>query len=158
MTDADPGTILPHSGAAIAVISTSAGEMTAELVEGGLFDGGRCMPGQPIARNLKLSYGGAWAKAFGQLLNFNCALILYPILRYILRACNNYRTGSGKQGISKTVPLRRNIDFHKLIAVVVGLCTFGHVMAHFLNYGKSPDATSVRFHWHSDDGCVDHFP
>ena len=69
---------------------------------------------QPLARNLGLSYGGAWAKGFGQMLNFNCALILYPVLRYILRKINNCgnQAGSGG-GLSAWLPLHRNIDFHK---------------------------------------------
>jgi NADPH oxidase len=102
---------------------------------------------QPLARNLGLSYGGAWAKAFGQMLNFNCALVLYPILRYLLRKINNFGSNDSQGGISSWIPLHRNIDFHKLIAAVIGLCTIGHVVAHYLNYGKSPDATIVRFSW-----------
>jgi hypothetical protein len=103
---------------------------------------------QPLARNLGLSYGGAWAKGFGQMLNFNCALILYPVLRYILRKINNCgnQAGSGG-GLSAWLPLHRNIDFHKLIACVIGVCSGGHIVAHFLNYGKSPDATITRFSW-----------
>ena len=109
--------------------------------------GGTCS--QPLARNLGLSYGGAWAKAFGQMLNFNCALVLYPVLRYILRRCQNYSSQQAKGGIASWIPFHLNIDFHKFIAVVIGLCTAGHILAHFLNYGKSPDATVARFHWHS---------
>jgi NAD(P)H-flavin reductase len=105
--------------------------------------------GTPLARNLGLSYGGAWAKAFGQCLNFNCALVLYPILRYILRKCNNYDSKSVNGGLSSWIPLHRNIDFHKLIAFAIAVCTAGHIVAHFLNYGRAPDATIARFHWHS---------
>ena len=105
---------------------------------------------QPLARNLHLSYGGAWAKAFGQVLNFNCALVLYPILRKLLQLCNNYgsRTGNTRSNsLSAYVPWHRNIDAHKLIAVVISICTAGHVLAHFINYAKAPDATVARFHW-----------
>ena len=105
---------------------------------------------QPLARNLHLSLGGAWAKSFGQVLNFNCALVLFPILRYMLRVCNNYgsRTGTTRRnGLSAWIPFERNIDFHKLIALVICVCTVGHVLAHFINYTKAPDATVARFHW-----------
>jgi hypothetical protein len=112
---------------------------------------------QPLARNLGLSYGGAWAKGFGQMLNFNCALILYPVLRYILRKINNCgnQAGSGG-GLSAWLPLHRNIDFHKLIACVIGVCSGGHIVAHFLNYGKSTDAHidhvfhADHFQWGAD--------
>ena len=110
-----------------------------------LLDAGACT--LPLARNLGLSYGGAWAKAFGQMLNFNCALVLYPILRYLLRKCNNFGSKQSQGGLSSWLPLHRNIDFHKLIGFVIGLCSAGHVIAHFINYGKSPDATVARFSW-----------
>ena len=106
--------------------------------------------GSPLARHLGLSYGGAWAKAFGQCLNFNCGLILIPILRYLLRKVNNIGNQSGKKGgLSAWVPFHLNIDFHKLIAFVIAICTAGHVVAHFLNYSHAPDATVTRFHWHA---------
>ena len=73
-----------------------------------------------------------WAKAFGQLLNFNCALLLVPVCRVVLRALNSVDT------IGKMVPLRKNIIFHKTVACVVLFCTVGHVLAHFVNYATCP--------------------
>ncbi len=36
-----------------------------------------------------------------------------------------------------------------LFSFLPSASTTGHVLAHFLNFGKAPDATIARFHWHS---------
>ena len=41
--------------------------------------------------------------------------------------------------ISKVIPLMKNIEFHKLIAKVTGICATGHVIAHFMNFASRPN-------------------
>lgn len=72
-------------------------------------------------------------------LNFNCSLILYPILRGVLRFLNNYEL-SPTTGISTYVPIRKNISFHKAIAAVMWTAAIGHTIAHFCNYANTPQA------------------
>ena len=91
-----------------------------------------------------------WAKAFGQLLNFNCALILYPVIRSVLRRINDQNMSKDKSysgSVSRFIPLHKNIAFHKLVGWTVTVCTIGHILAHSVNYYKAPDATSAIFPW-----------
>ena len=41
--------------------------------------------------------------------------------------------------ISKWVPLMKNIEFHKLIAKVIGVSAIAHIIAHFMNYTDRPN-------------------
>ncbi len=80
-----------------------------------------------------LSVWGPWAKGFGNVLDFNCSIILVPVLRTILRALYNIST-SGEtcsalmvRYLLMLVPVDKNLAFHKLIAKVIG--TY-HVLPH----------------------------
>lgn len=93
-----------------------------------------------------LSSSAPIAKAFGQLLNFNCSLLLFPVLRLLLRKLNNIRFGYGlTQSVAKYVPLRKNIVFHKLIALVILGATFFHIIFHLVNFSRRPEATRKMF-------------
>eukprot|EP00948_MAST-09A_sp_MAST-9A-sp1_P004121 g4121.t1 len=80
-----------------------------------------------------------FAKGFGQLLNFNCSLILYPVLRGIIRYLNLFDTPS------KALPLQKHIDFHKLIGSTIYFAAIMHTLAHFLNYALTPEQVSNTF-------------
>lgn len=58
------------------------------------------------------TYYVPWAKAFGQLLNFNCAFLLMPILRKLLQYLNSFKCGP-TTSLASYVPLRKNVIFHK---------------------------------------------
>lgn len=93
-----------------------------------------------------LSKWAPWAKVCGGLLNLNCALLLLPVLRGLIKLLNNIRCGSGDAAALATyVPLRKNILLHKLIARWVFVLAVGHVAAHFVNYSMAAQATLEIF-------------
>lgn len=67
------------------------------------------------------------ARGFGQLLNFNCALILLPVMRTMLNIARTFKLGW-------IVPLDKNIVAHRFLAYFIVVCTVGHGLAHYLNY------------------------
>jgi len=73
------------------------------------------------------------ARGFGQLLNFNCALILIPVMRNILTALR-------KTWIHKFFPWDANIRFHRQLAWWIAFCGTMHGGAHYLNYRDAADA------------------
>jgi len=90
------------------------------------------------------SYWSPWTKTFGVPLNFNCALILIPVLRSVLRWANNYQL-SPTTSLATYLPLRKNIIFHKLIASVVAIQAAMHVTFHFINFAFVPEYTLAVF-------------
>lgn len=84
------------------------------------------------------------AKGFGQVLNFNCCFIVFPILRALLRSINNFQI-TPTMSVSRFLPLTKNLDLHKLVAGVVGFSTVGHMIAHFANHAESAKAMSFLF-------------
>lgn len=85
-----------------------------------------------------------FAKMFGQLLNFNCALILVPVIKIILTKLNNAEI-TPRLSVASFIPLRKNIIFHKLIALVVAISTAGHIIIHYINFSITPSATLTAF-------------
>eukprot|EP01104_Vermistella_antarctica_P015883 TRINITY_DN5307_c0_g2_i1.p1 TRINITY_DN5307_c0_g2~~TRINITY_DN5307_c0_g2_i1.p1 ORF type:complete len:579 (+),score=114.55 TRINITY_DN5307_c0_g2_i1:193-1929(+) len=67
------------------------------------------------------------ARGFGALLNFNCALILIPVLR-------NALTKLRKTRLHKFIPWDYNIIFHKRVAWWIAICGTFHGVAHYVNY------------------------
>lgn len=67
------------------------------------------------------------ARGFGQLLNFNCALICVPVMRTFLSWIRTWR-------FSVHLPLDKNIVFHRYIAYWIAVCAVAHGMAHYFNY------------------------
>lgn len=105
-----------------------------------------CLVTNPASGNcgLPVSDWGPWAKLCGSLLNLNCALILLPVLKGLLRSLNNMRIGATGT-VAAYIPLRKNIEFHKLVALWIGVLTLGHIFFHFMNYAAAPDATIAAF-------------
>ncbi len=85
---------------------------------------------QPLTR---LSDWGPWAKGFGSLLDLNCAIIVLPVSRTLLRMLYNRSTADQGcfartlRAILVYIPLDQNILFHKIIAYVILFATVGHV-------------------------------
>jgi hypothetical protein len=92
------------------------------------------------------------AKGFGGLLDLNCALILMPVLRTIIRYLYNRSTADQGfvstmlRGILYFIPLDQNLKFHKLIASVIMGATIGHTIAHYVNFSLRPVAVLTSFH------------
>jgi len=81
----------------------------------------------------RLSSWAPVAKAFGNVLDLNCSIIVLPVCRTFIRWL--YNTSTANQGCLarslraalEFVPLDLNIVFHKLIAKVIVAATFGHM-------------------------------
>jgi len=99
----------------------------------------------------RISDFGPWAKGFGGMLDLNCAIIVLPVSRTLLRILYNRSTAD--QGcFSRTlrsilyfIPLDQSITFHKIIAKVILFAAAGHMTFHFLNLTFSYDATIALF-------------
>eukprot|EP00762_Andalucia_godoyi_P000504 ANDGO_05279.mRNA.1 Superoxide-generating NADPH oxidase heavy chain subunit A len=72
------------------------------------------------------------ARGFGQLLNFNCMLVIVPVLRSII-------TWMRKTRLANFLPLDKNIVFHRYIAYVIVFCGWAHGSAHYYNYNCCPE-------------------
>ena len=71
-----------------------------------------------------------FAKAGGGMLNFNCSVILVPVMRNIL---SWLRTTP----INELVPLDDNIVFHKIIFVGIMVASTLHIVAHYLTFSDA---------------------
>ncbi len=73
--------------------------------------------------------GEVWfliAKACGQLLNFNCALILLPMCRQFMRLVHAI------PGVSNLVNVDRNIALHKHVGRIIAVLGAVHTFAHYM--------------------------
>eukprot|EP00750_Incisomonas_marina_P021488 INCI4459.1.p1 GENE.INCI4459.1~~INCI4459.1.p1 ORF type:complete len:903 (-),score=151.28 INCI4459.1:608-3316(-) len=93
---------------------------------------------QPPNLAITVSTWLAVAKGFGQLLNFNCSLLILPVARSFLQFLNN-KVVSLKTDCAKWVPLQQNIEFHKLIAKWVMICGIVHTFAHYMSVMEYAD-------------------
>ena len=106
------------------------------------------------------TYVAAWAKGFGVCLNLDCALILLPVTKGLLRRLNNIGVSLSNKRLrnehylitkifalpfTRYVPLAKNIEFHKLCAFMILFCTTGHMVCHFINLGAANTSTSTLF-------------
>eukprot|EP00898_Chlorokybus_atmophyticus_P008683 jgi/Chlat1/8816/Chrsp90S08120 len=82
------------------------------------------------------------AKAFGNLLNFNGAFILLPVLRPFLALLNQK---FGSFSLAKVLPLNKNLLLHKTVASVIFVCVLGHVGFHYANFALRPVETKKSF-------------
>lgn len=73
------------------------------------------------------------ARGCGACLNFNCALILVPMLRHFLTWIRAQRFG-------RFVPVDEAVGFHKLIGHVIFGFAAVHTLAHFGNYVVAPQS------------------
>ncbi|KAJ3089548.1 hypothetical protein HK102_006141, partial [Quaeritorhiza haematococci] len=84
------------------------------------------------ASNLKtirsiIGDGLPWARGAANLVNFNCALILFTVCRNIL---SMFRTTI----LNSFVPLDKNITFHINIAFAIVFWAYVHTVGHMFNY------------------------
>ena len=98
------------------------------------------------------------AKACGACLNMNCALLLLPVIKTILRKMNDfaekfsdlqdktdYFSKFFSHSFARYVPIQKNIEFHKLVAFTLGLMTMGHMIGHYANIVYAFDITTAYF-------------
>eukprot|EP00698_Gefionella_okellyi_P025585 TRINITY_DN9426_c0_g2_i2.p1 TRINITY_DN9426_c0_g2~~TRINITY_DN9426_c0_g2_i2.p1 ORF type:complete len:1237 (+),score=274.54 TRINITY_DN9426_c0_g2_i2:345-4055(+) len=67
------------------------------------------------------------AKGSGQVLNFNCALILFPVMRSVL---SWLRTTP----VVEIIELDNNITFHKIVACTISIFACAHIVFHYLDF------------------------
>eukprot|EP01102_Stenamoeba_stenopodia_P013604 TRINITY_DN4438_c0_g3_i1.p1 TRINITY_DN4438_c0_g3~~TRINITY_DN4438_c0_g3_i1.p1 ORF type:complete len:560 (-),score=66.87 TRINITY_DN4438_c0_g3_i1:1030-2709(-) len=97
-----------------------------------------------------------FARGGGQLLNFNCALILIPILRNVLTALR-------RTFLHNFFPWDANIVFHRRIAALIVIAGTLHGMMHYFNYHvvavNTPDATDLEWQlaFRTKAGATGHF-
>lgn len=100
----------------------------------------------------------AWAKASGSTLNMDCALILIPVTKLILRRLNNIGQSFSKfeQNSSifarffalpfyRYVPLSKNLEFHKLCAFMIFVMSAIHIICHYCNLAYANQSTVTLF-------------
>eukprot|EP00499_Haloplacidia_sp_CaronLabIsolate_P010486 CAMPEP_0196776414 /NCGR_PEP_ID=MMETSP1104-20130614/4613_1 /TAXON_ID=33652 /ORGANISM="Cafeteria sp., Strain Caron Lab Isolate" /LENGTH=852 /DNA_ID=CAMNT_0042146585 /DNA_START=20 /DNA_END=2578 /DNA_ORIENTATION=- len=98
----------------------------------------------PARSTKSLSDWAPWAKACGQLLNFNCALIALPVVRSVIKFFHN-RSISSNSSWANVIPLHKNVVFHKLVAKAVAVFTVGHIVAHLANFAIKPRQSLDEF-------------
>jgi len=88
---------------------------------------------------------GNWypmAKGFGQVLNFNCTFMIFPVVRSLFCWLHDVTSTSPPwylAWIPYVIPLDKNIVFHKACAkYFIFVAVFGHAGAHYLNYSNAP--------------------
>jgi hypothetical protein len=104
------------------------------------------------------TYFAAWAKGFGTCLNMNCALLILPITKLLLRRLNNigvsfsttrnendYFAKFFARPFTRYVPLSKNIEFHKICAFAIFIDALGHMIMHYSNLTYSSAATEALF-------------
>lgn len=101
--------------------------------------------------NSQLSNWAPWAKGFGHLLDLNCAIIVLPVCRTLLRHLYNFSTADQSvwaralRAILYFVPLDHALSFHRLIAKVILFSAAGHIIVHVINYSLRPSQTMNSF-------------
>lgn len=99
----------------------------------------------------RVSGYGPYAKGFGNVLDFNCAIILVPVARTFIRWLYNVSTrdqgGFSRfmRGLLFFFPIDKALAFHKLCAFIILVSTFGHTISHFLNYVLRPEQTLALY-------------
>jgi hypothetical protein len=117
-----------------------------------------CKMNRKIVRFGPLSPFAAFAKACGGCLNYNCALLLLPVTKFLLRKINNAGVSFsnaqhstdmfGKffaRPMTRYLPLQKNIEFHKLVAFMIFGYAWGHMVMHYLNLIWADAATVTVF-------------
>lgn len=99
-----------------------------------------------------------YAKAAGNCLNLNCAIVLLPVTKVLLNKINNagisfHRTQATTDYFSKFfahpltryVPLQKNLEFHKVIALAIFIFTIIHILFHLINLVFNSRGTLAHF-------------
>jgi len=98
----------------------------------------------PYASDNNLSSWVGFAKVSGKMLDFNCAVLLIPVTRSLMLLLNK-SAESSSFSCARWIPLRHNIAFHKLCAMVVLVLAIVHVIAHYLNFVFNASETLSSF-------------
>jgi len=77
------------------------------------------------------------AKGFGTSLDFTCAIIVLPVMRAMLKRISTIEVSPNKT-LATVLPLKKNIQGHKMIAFSIFIGSVGHIVAHFINFGINP--------------------
>lgn len=105
-----------------------------------------------------VSFYAPWAKACGNCLNLNCALLLLPVVRLLLRKINNIGESFSMQQhsndlfsrffahpMTRYIPLQKNIEFHKICAIAIFFYSWAHMIFHWLNLWVANEVTLRLF-------------
>jgi len=122
--------------------------------------GGTCANGQPpvevpaaeppLLQTFWVGFG--WlgypgAKAMGQLLNLNCAILLTPVTHSLITKAHDITSIYGPpwlRWLSFVIPFDKAVTFHKACAKYFILpCVFIHAVLHYFNYGRAPYYNAV---------------
>ena len=116
-----------------------------------------CAYNRQLVKSGPLSAAAPWAKACGMCLNFDCSLLILPVIKMVLRKLNNsgeslaaaqnstdYCAKLLARPITRYIPIQRNIEFHKVIAFTVLFFAMGHTVAHLANL-RNADDTTLRY-------------
>lgn len=103
---------------------------------------------EAMPEEARISSWGPLAKAFGQLLNFNCMLVLLPVLWHVLKFVHWFKCCHFR--LAKFIPPGENVNFHVFVAYAVALAATGHTMSHYINYASKPEQMQALF-----DGKLD---
>ncbi|KAL1514521.1 hypothetical protein AB1Y20_003619 [Prymnesium parvum] len=99
-------------------------------------------PANPILQDIMAGVWFPWAKGFGQMLNFNCAVMVLPVVRSLVMWLHNatsIRAPWFLAWIPAVMPLDKNVVLHKATAkYFILVAVFGHASAHYFNYGAAP--------------------
>ena len=82
------------------------------------------------------------AKAMGQLLNLNCAILTMPVTHSMIKNMHDLTSIYGPQWmhfVAFVIPFDKAVVFHKACAKYFILpCVFVHATLHYFNYGRAP--------------------
>jgi NADPH oxidase len=74
-----------------------------------------------------LGHGLPIARGAANVINLNCAIILFTV-------CRNTISGLRSTFLGRIIPFDKNITFHIWIAYSIAFWTLVHVVAHYVNY------------------------
>lgn len=117
-----------------------------------------CHANRKAVRYGPFSTYAAYAKGFGNCLNMNCALILLPVIKILLRKLNDAGVSFSRtqhssdyfrkffaHPLTRYLPIQKNIEFHILCATTVFLMTLAHVFCHVMNVITAAEVTLEFF-------------
>src|SRR4051812_27550797 len=80
----------------------------------------------------------AIARAGGTVLDFNCGLILVPVMRNLISLLR-------LTSLSKIIPLDYSINFHKIVFLVIMIGSAFHIIAHYFDFVWIYNQTGEKF-------------
>ena len=100
------------------------------------------IPANEVLQDVGFGWAGyPVAKAFGQLLNLNCAMLILPVIRSLVRILHDLTSINGPpclRWIAFVFPLDKNIVWHKAVAKYFLLTSvFMHATLHYWNYSRA---------------------